>query len=300
MRNFANKIWNASRFVMMNLSEDITAATGGECKLPDKLELEDKWILSKLNSFAREVCENLDNFDFGVAASKIYDFIWDTYCDWYIELAKPKLQNNLNTQKVLLYVLTEILTLLHPFMPFITEEIFQALPTGESVLMIRPYTKYNDELNFPKEEAEFESIITAIRAVRSRRAEMNVPPSKKSSLIIATDKPDVFEGGRAYISRLAYASELTVTRDAPADLEGLVTVVTTDARLFMPLSELVDLEKERERIDKEFAKTKADILAVEQKLANEQFTSKAPDHVVQAERDKLEKMHALLENLSKM
>jgi len=325
MRNFANKIWNASRFVMMNLDVELfndagrseKGAEGDEyCKnitLPETLELEDKWILSKLNTLAGEVCENLDKYEIGVAAAKIYDFIWDTYCDWYIELTKPRLQsiaddnpktaqkdtkcNAESAQRVLLYVLTEVLTLLHPFMPFITEEIWQALPHSNSVLMIRPYTKFLNSLHFPKEEAEFESIMTAIRAVRSRRAEMNVPPSRKSSLIIATAKPDVFEAGRAYMGRLAYASDLKITQDAPADLSNLVTIVTNDARLFMPLAELVDLEEERERIDKEIAKATSEIEKIEQKLSNEQFTSRAPENVVQTERDKLAKLHALLDNL---
>jgi len=305
MRNFANKIWNASRFVMMNLNAELFEQSG-QIELPEKLELEDKWILSKLNTLAGEVCENLDKYELGVAASKIYDFIWDTYCDWYIELTKPRLQNTqqppthdtTNAQRILLYVLKDILTLLHPFMPFITEEIWQALPHSGSVLMICPYPKFEEALHYPKEEAEFESIMAAVRAVRSRRSEMNVPPSKKSSLVIVTEKPDVFETGRVYIGRLAYANELSITREAPGDLSNLVTVVTNDARLFMPLAELVDQEKERERIDKEIIKVAADIERVENKLSNEQFTSKAPDHVIQTERDKLEKQRALLENLN--
>ena len=304
MRNFANKIWNASRFVMMNLSVegDNTLPAG----LPAQLELEDKWILSKLNSLAREVCENLDKYELGVAAAKIYDFIWDTYCDWYIELTKPRLQDagatGENAQRVLLFVLKEILTLLHPFMPFITEEIWQALPgCGEldsKVLMIRPFPKFDETLCFTKEEEEFESVMTAIRAVRSRRSEMNVPPSKKSTLTIVTDKPGLFEAGKDYICRLAYASDLIITSEVPGDVNNLVTVVTNDARLFMPLSELVDVEKERERIEREITKVKAEINKLEQKLSNKQFTAKAPENVVQAERDKLNKLIALLDNLN--
>jgi len=209
-------------------------------------------------------------------------------------------------------VLAEILSLLHPFMPFITEEIWQALPHDNvecrmqnvekkdgsgAALMARRYTRYSDELHFPKEEAEFETVMAAVRAVRARRAEMNVPPSKKPSLIIVTEKPEVFEAGRVYIGRLAYAGELTITRKPPDDLSGLVTVVTGDARLFIPLAELVDVEKERERIEKEIAKANAEIERVEQKLSNEQFTSKAPEHVINAEREKLEKFRALLDNL---
>ena len=312
MRNFANKIWNASRFVMMNL-------TIGRNELPDKLELEDKWILSKLNSLAGEMRENIDKYELGVASAKIYDFIWDSYCDWYIELTKPRLQGGgdgaVNAQKVLLYVLTEILTLLHPFMPFITEEIWQSLPHGEErrnsqfsilnsqfnappALMVRRYTEFSEALSFPKDEADFESVMAAVRAVRARRAEMNVPPSKKPSLIIATDKPEVFEAGRVYLGRLAYAGEVSVLRTPPEDQSGLVSVVTNDARLFMPLAQLVDVEKERERIEKEIAKVKDEIERIGQKLQNEAFTSKAPEHIVKAERDKLDKQRALFDNLN--
>jgi len=300
MRNFANKIWNASRFVMMNLTPGDKSLPSG---LPEDLELEDKWILSKLNSLAGEINDNLDKYELGIAAAKIYDFIWDTFCDWYIELTKPRLQGEgaEKTQRVLLYVLKDILTLLHPFMPFITEEIWQALPRSDeqepAVLMIRSFPKFDEKLSFPKEEAGFESVMAAIRAVRSRRSEMNVPPSKKSKLLIVTEKPELFEAGRAYISRLAYANELTITGRLPDESNNMVTVVTNDARLYMPLSELVDVVAERQRIDKEIAKTTADMERVELKLSNDQFTSKAQEHVVQAERDRLDKLRALLENL---
>jgi valyl-tRNA synthetase len=326
MRNFANKIWNASRFVMMNLTID-------KIELPDSLEMEDKWILSKFNTLAGEVCENIDKYELGVAASKIYDFIWDSYCDWYIELAKPRLQcggdDALCTQKVLLYVLAETLTLLHPFMPFITEEIWQALSAnrvGDSrnaecrmengefggdetrrscadggcgdVLMVRRYPRFLEALSFPREAADFESVMSAVRAVRARRADMGVPPSKRPNLTVVTDKRGVFESGRSYIGRLAYAGEVTITRDAPPDLSGLVSAATSDALLYMPLSQLVDIAKERERLDKEIAKANGDIERTEQKLSNENFCSKAPDQVVAAEREKLEKLRALLDNLS--
>jgi len=306
MRNFANKIWNASRFVLMNITLDNNELS----ELPAELELPDKWILSKLNSLISEICENLDRYELGVAAAKIYDFIWDTYCDWYIELTKPRLQSSDNgadagqsetAQKVLFYVLKELLTLLHPFMPFITEEIWQALPPGKKespVLMVRSYPKFENSLCFRKEEAEFESVMAAICAVRSRRSEMNVPPSKRSSLTIVTDKTGIFEAGRAYIGRLAYASGLVITKIAPDDLSNLVSVVTNDARIFMPLSELVDTGKELERIEKEITKTNEDIKRTELKLANEQFTSKAPENVVKTERDRLEKLRALLDNLN--
>ena len=301
MRNFANKIWNASRFVMMNLT--IT-----KNELPTTLELEDKWILSKFNTLAGEVCESIEKYELGIAATKIYDFIWDSYCDWYIELTKPRLQAGaeenaqnsetaINAQKVLLYVLTEILTLLHPFMPFITEEIYGALPHDSPVLVIRRYPSYKESMNYPFDEANFESIMAAVRAVRARRSEMNVPPSKKTSLIISADSPEVFEAGRAYLGRLAFANELIISSDAPTDMSGLVSVVTNDARLFMPFRELVDIDNERSRIEKEITKAESEIERTEQKLNNESFTSKAPENVVNVEREKLEKLKALRENL---
>ncbi|MDR0862252.1 MAG: valine--tRNA ligase [Oscillospiraceae bacterium] len=295
MRNFANKIWNASRFVMMNLTIEDNA-------LPETLELEDKWILSKLNATIREVTENIDRFELGIAATKIYDFIWDSFCDWYIELTKPRLNGEseaakIGAQRVLLYVLTETLKLLHPFMPFITEEIFQALPHSGEVIMTAAYPVFSAAHDFAREEAEFESIMAAIRAVRARRAEMNVPPSRRSNVIIATEKTDVFNMGRAYIMKLAYASELTVAQEPPIGADGYVTVVTGDARIYMPLAELVDLAAERARIEKELAKARQDLERIEQKLANEAFTAKAPANVVDAERARADKAKALIENL---
>ena len=296
MRNFANKIWNASRFVMMNLTIDKNA-------LPEKLELEDRWIVSKLNALVREVNENLGRFELGIAATKIYDFIWDSYCDWYIELTKPRLNGDddaakLGAQQVLLYVLVETLKLLHPFMPFITEEIWQALPHEGAALMIDKYPEYNEKLAFPEDEANFESIMAAVRAVRARRAEMNVPPSKKPHLVIVTNKQAVFEAGRVYLSKLAYAGELSITTVPPEGADGMVSVVTNDAKLYMPLSELVDLDKERERVTKELKKAQDDLERLQAKLNNPGFVSKAPEAVVNAERDRVEKLNALIGNLT--
>ena len=296
MRNFCNKIWNASRFVMMNLSID-------KNELPEKLELEDKWILSKLNDVTREVCENMDKFELGVAASKIYDFIWDSYCDWYIELTKPRLNGDdgdskLGAQKVLLYVLTEILKLLHPFMPFITEEIWQALPHDGEALMIADYPAYSDALSFPEEESSFEMVMEAIKAVRARRAEMNVPPSRKSHLIIVTDKREAFESGDAYICKLAYAAQTEVREQVPENTEGMVSVVTDNARMFMPMADLVDFAKERERIAKELANAQKQLAGQNAKLANENFVSRAPENVVNNEREKKAKLESLIENLT--
>ena len=295
MRNFCNKIWNASRFVMMNL-------TVGDCRLPEKLETEDKWILSKLNRVIKEVCDNMDSFELGIAAGKIYDFIWDSYCDWYIELTKPRLNGEdaaakESAQRVLLYVLTEILKLLHPFMPFITEEIWQALPHEGEALMIAEYPRFRQELCFPEDEVNFEMVMEAIKAVRARRAEMNVPPSRKSHLIIVTGKAKAFTEGEKFICKLAYASGIHVTDKLPESTEGMVSVITDNARMFMPMAELVDLEKERARMEKELANAKKQLDGQNAKLANENFVSRAPEHVVNLEREKKAKLEALIENL---
>lgn len=296
MRNFANKIWNASRFVMMNLTID-------KCELPEKLELEDKWILSKLNSVSKEVSDNMDSFELGIAAQKVNDFIWDSYCDWYIELTKPRLngdneESKLSAQKVLLYALTEILKLLHPFMPFITEEIWQALPHDGDMLMLQRYPEYDEKLSFPEDEQNFEILMDAIKAVRSRRAEMNVPPSRKAQLIIVTDKKEVFKNGRAFLIKLAYASEITIAADAPSNVDGMVSVVTDKAKILMPMVELVDLAKERERLEKEIAKAQKEYDGQMAKLGNEKFLAKAPSSVVEIEKERAAKAKALMDNLT--
>ena len=301
MRNFANKIWNASRFLMMNLTID-------RCELPGRLELEDKWILSRLNSVIPEVTENMERYELGVAAQKVYDFIWDSYCDWYIELTKTRLQgededSKLWAQQVLCYVLTETLKLLHPFMPFITEEIWQALPHSGDYLMLQQWPQHRAELDFPEEEKAMELIMDAIRGVRARRAEMNVPPSKKAQLTVSTLERAVFEQGIPFLKRLAYASDVTVegVADAGSDdamtAQGMVTVTTHAARLFMPLAELVDLKKEKARIEKELKKNRAELDKLEAKLGNPGFVNKAPAHVVEAEQDRAEKLRALLAKL---
>ena len=301
MRNFANKIWNASRFLMMNLTID-------RCELPGRLELEDKWILSKLNSVIPEVTENMERYELGVAAQKVYDFIWDSYCDWYIELTKTRLQgededSKLRAQQVLCYVLTETLKLLHPFMPFITEEIWQALPHSGDYLMLQQWPQHRAELDFPEEEKAMELIMDAIRGVRARRAEMNVPPSKKAQLTVSTLERAVFEQGIPFLKRLAYASDVTVegVADAGSDdamtAQGMVTVTTHAAPNLMPLAELVDLKKEKARIEKELKKNRAELDKLEAKLGNPGFVNKAPAHVVEAEQDRAEKLRALLAKL---
>ena len=300
MRNFANKIWNASRFVMMNLTID-------KVELPEKLELEDKWILSKLNTLIREVTDNMDAFELGVASAKVYDFIWDDYCDWYIELTKARLngedeQAKRNAQNVLCHVLIETLKLLHPFMPFITEEIWQALPHGErdegaKFLMLTKWPEASDAFSFPAEEAAMGNVIEAITAIRARRSEMNVAPSKKVRYTVATAHEDAFRAGIPFFRRLASASDVAITpADAPT-ADGTVEVVTHACRVLMPLAELVDFEKELARIAKEKANAEKQLAGIEGKLANENFVSKAPEAVVNAEREKAAKLKALLEKL---
>ena len=295
MRNFANKIWNASRFLMMNLTIDA-------CQLPGKLELEDKWILSKLNTAIREITENMDRYELGVAAQKIYDFIWDDYCDWYIELTKTRLQgededSKVRAQQVLCHVLTQMLKLLHPFMPFITEEIWQALPHEGDFLMLSDWPVADAALDFPEEEKAMELIMDAIRGVRTRRSEMNVPPSKKAHLTVATGERDIFVLGVPFLKKLAYASEVTFAQPGTAPEAGSVTVVTHAAQISMPLAELVDLEKEKARMEKELKKNSAELQKLETKLQNPGFVNKAPEHVVKAEQERAVQLRALVAKL---
>ncbi len=296
MRNFANKIWNASRFLMMNL-------TIGACELPETLELEDKWILSKLNSIIPQITENMDKYELGVAAQKVYDFIWDDYCDWYIEMTKARLQGEdegakESAQKVLCYVLTEILKLLHPFMPFLTEEIWQALPHEGDYLMLQKWPEHHVSLDFHEEEQAVEMMMDAIRAVRTRRSEMNVPPSKKAHLTVATLEGRTFELGVPVLKRLAYASGVTVVPPTEApDGAGMVSVITHAATVFMPMSELVDMEKEKARMEKELGKNKAELEKLRTKLGNPGFVNKAPANVVEAEQERAGKLEAVIAKL---
>ncbi len=296
MRNFANKIWNASRFLMMNLTID-------KCELPEKLELEDKWILSKLNRAVAEITENMDRYELGVAAQKIYDFIWDDYCDWYIELTKTRLQgededSKVRAQQVLCWVLTEMLKLLHPFMPFITEEIWQALPHEGDFLMLQDWPAASNAMDFPAEEKAMELIMDAIRAVRARRNEMNVPPSKKARLTVATGEGEVFTLGVPFLKKLAYASEVEVVPAGQApDAAGMVAVVTHAAQLFIPLGELVDLAKEKARMEKELKKQSAELEKLNAKLNNPGFVNKAPAQVVEAEKERAAQLTELVAKL---
>ncbi|MBS5658137.1 MAG: valine--tRNA ligase [Oscillibacter sp.] len=302
MRNFANKVWNASRFVMMNLTID-------QYRLPaaEELAAEDKWVLSKLNTLVRDVTENLDVYEIGVASAKVYDFLWDTYCDWYIELTKTRLNGedtggSLAAQNVLCYVLVELLKLLHPFMPFITEEIFQALPRQAGgaetrFLMTSRWPEYQQSLCFPAEEAAIEAVMDTIKAIRARRSEMNVPPSRKAEVLLVTASPEIYTQGLHFIQRLAYASEISFAEAAPTDISGQVTVVTHNATVYMPLSELVDIQAELERIAKEREKAENGLRLVEQKLSNEKFVSRAPEAVVNAEKEKAAKYRELIVKL---
>ena len=299
MRNFANKIWNASRFVMMNLTID-------HVELPEQLELEDKWVLSKLNTLVKEVTDNMDAFEIGVASAKVYDFIWDTYCDWFIELCKARLtgedeRSKVNAQNVLCYVLIETLKLLHPFMPFITEEIYQALPhTAEDkgeFIMLQKWPEYRDELSFPQEEEAMGLIIDAITAIRARRNEMNVAPSKKVHYTIATAHADTFARGIPFFKRLASASDVTVADAGIPTPDGSIEVVTHAARVLMPLAELVDFEKELARIAKEKANAEKQLVGIENKLSNQGFIAKAPEAVVNGAREDAAKLRALIEKL---
>lgn len=286
-RNFANKLWNAARFVLMYLGEGYQYPG-----LPEKLALEDKWIISKVNTLAKDVTANLEKFELGVAIQKLYDFIWDVFCDWYIEISKIRLQSgeDADTAKaVLVYVLTDILKLLHPFMPFITEEIYQAIPHDTESVMISKWPEYDENLNFASEEQQVEKIMQAVRAIRNRRAEMNIPPSRKAAVFVETDDADTFRYGTEFIKRLAYASEVTVS-GAFEDLGNIVTVITDSAKIFIPMGELVDFEAERKRLQKELAAAQDKLDFINKKLSNPGFVNKAPEKVVNQNREDAEKL----------
>ena len=287
--NFTNKIWNSARFVLMNLKIDT-------CRLPDKLETEDKWIVSKFNTLVKEVTENLDRYELGVAAAKVYEFIWDYFCDWYIEFVKPRLfESNENeatkesAQYVLCWVLSNTLKLLHPFMPFITEEIWQTLPHEGESIMVADWPVFDEKLSFSDEEAQIERIMQAIKAIRNRRAEMNVPPSQKAKIIVETQHVKAFLDSAHFFTRLASASGLTVVETLEEEPENAVMLIIDGARMYIPLHELVDAEKERERLLTEKEKLTKEIARVEEKLQNEKFMSKAPQNVVDAEKQKAQK-----------
>ncbi len=287
-RNFANKIWNASRFVLMNLGENASGI------LPENLELEDKWIVGRLNTVAREVTENLERFELGIAVQKLYDFIWDEFCDWYIELVKPRLGSDKNPQNVLVYVLSNILKLLHPFMPFITEEIFSYLPLSKGSIMVEKWCEYEERQLYPAETAQLELIMGAIKAIRNIRAEMNVPPSKKATLVIITEEKETFSKGEMFFKKLAGANDVIVTDDKSLIPENAVSLVSEGAQIYIPQNELVDKEKEIARLKAEEKRLINEIKRVESKLSNEGFIKKAPPEVVAQEREKGEKYRDML------
>ena len=298
-----NSLWNASRFVHMNIDDyDV------KNELPATLETEDKWILHTLNNVAKEVNENLERFELGIALSKIYDFIWNSYCDWYIELCKARLQSEgetaQNARQVLIYVLDKILKLLHPFMPFITEEIWQTIPhdTDGKTVMLEKYPEYDPSLDFKAEAEEMMKVMEAITAIRTQRNEMNVPPSKKAKLFIATAIPETFSNGEQFFKKLASASEVEISDSF--DIDGAVTVVTSDAKIYIPMEELVDKEAELKRLNKELKQVEKMLAQDEGKLNNPGFMSKAPEKVIEKikgqaekEREKIALIHAAMDAL---
>ena len=301
-RNFANKIWNAARFVLMNLSENEAAP-----HIPSELKTEDKWILHKYNELVRDVTDNLDKFELGLAVQKLYDFIWDIFCDWYIEIAKIRLnsgdeQIKQNAKDMLIYVFSNTMKLLHPFMPFITEEIWLTLPHDGESIMISQFPEYDESLCYSEESAQFERIMDAVRAIRTRRSEMNVAPSKKAAIFIATENEQTFNDSSAIIAKLAYGSQVSVA--GSFEVENSVSVVTNDAKIYIPLGELVDFEAERKRLTKEKETVEKKLAQISAKLSNEGFLAKAPQEVIEKQRAEQailnEKLSNIMQSLEKL
>jgi len=298
-RNFANKLWNASRYVLLNLDENDTNL------YLDNLTLADKWILTRYNNIVKEITDNLEKFELGVAASKLYDFVWSEFCDWYIELSKPVLYSDNEeakkvTKSVLRYVLDNTLRLLHPFMPFITEEIWQNLPHEGESIMVAEWPKYREDLDFEEDAKKAEIIMEAIRAIRNIRAEANVSPSKKAKVIIAVEKEEnekIFESGKNYIMKLAGASEVAIERNRGNIPQKAMSAAISAGLVVVPLEELIDLEEEIKRLEEERERVLKEIERAQGLLNNENFVKKAPEKVVNAEREKLEKYTAMLKNI---
>ena len=296
-RNFANKLWNASRYILMNLPEDF-----GTPVLPENLPIEDKWVLSLYNDTVKSVTSNLEAFELGVAVQNLTDFIWDVYCDWYIELTKPRIaeggESALAAQNVLVYIMQGILKLLHPFMPFITEEIWQSMPGTESEsIMVAEWPEYDEKLHFGEAAEEFSRVVNAIKAIRVQRNELNVPPSKKVTMTVETQYTALFSDCRRFFEKLAGAGEFTVTEKAEVS-EGMMTVVTDSARVFIPMGELVDKDKELARLDKEKKAAEKDIEFLSKKLNNPGFLAKAPAQQIENERTKLAKAEEKLAKIN--
>lgn len=291
-RNFANKLWNAARFIHMNIDDHDVSPL-----LPDELTMEDKWILSAFNQTAKNVTENLEKFEIGIAVQNIYDFIWDCFCDWYIELAKVRLQNNdqsaQNVRQVLVWVMNETLKLLHPFMPFITEEIWQSMPHEGETIMLQKFPEYTPEHDFTEASREMTIIMEAIKAIRNRRSEMNVPPSRKAKIFIAAKEQEIFRNGAVFFTKLASASEVNIAESY--EIDGAVTAVTADAKIYLPMDELVDKEAELARLQKELKTAENDLMINEKKLNNPGFMAKAPEKVVNEVRNNAKKFSEKIE-----
>ena len=291
-RNFANKVWNASRFIMMNMEK----AEVKEVALTD-LTMADKWILSKVNTLAKDVTENLDKYELGIALQKVYDFIWEEFCDWYIEMVKPRLWKDEDTTQAaaiwtLKTVLINSLKLLHPYMPFITEEIFCNLQDDEESIMVSAWPEFRDEWNFEKEEFAVETIKEAVRSIRNVRTSMNVPPSKKAKVYVVSEQQellDIFEHSKVFFATLGYASEVFLQKDKAGIADDAVSAVIPHAAIYMPFAELVDVSKEIERLTKEKERLTKELARVTGMLSNERFISKAPEAKINEEKAKLEK-----------
>ena len=299
-RNFANKIWNASRFIMMNMDGKEVADAS------DSLEPVDRWIISKLNSLVKEVTDNMENFELGIAVQKIYDFIWDEFCDWYIEMVKPRLYDSDDTvsQNAALWtlrnVLIDALKLLHPYMPFITEEIFCTLQSEEESIMISRWPEYTSQRNFSADEKDIEIIKEAVRGIRNVRTEMNVAPSKKAHVFVVSDQADIrrtFEEGKLFFASLAYASSVTIQSDKNGIADDAVSVVIANANIYIPFAELVDLTQEIERLEKESKRLDGELARVNGMLNNEKFMSKAPAAKIEEEKGKLAKYVQMKEQI---
>ena len=301
-RNFANKVWNASRFIMMNMDgKEVTAPAA------DALQPVDKWILSKLNTLIRDVTDNMENFELGIAVQKVYDFIWDEFCDWYIEMVKPRLYNSDDavSQNAALWtlktVLIDALKLLHPYMPFITEEIFCTLQSEEESIMISSWPEYTDARAFASEEKDIEIIKEAVRGIRNLRTGMNVAPSRKASVFVVSEKEeilDTFTAGKLFFASLAYASDVTMQKDKTGIPEDAVSVVIPGATLYIPFAELVDIAQEIERLKKEQKRLEGELARVTGMLNNERFLSKAPEAKIAEEREKLAKYTQMMEQVT--
>ena len=299
-RNFANKVWNASRFIMMNMEK----APVHDVSLSD-LTMADKWILSKVNTLAKDVTENLDKFELGIALQKVYDFIWEEFCDWYIEMVKPRLWNDEDSTKAaalwtLKTVLINSLKLLHPYMPFITEEIFCNLQDEEASIMVSAWPEYKAEWNFEQDEYAVETIKEAVRAIRNVRTSMNVAPSKKAKVYVVSENEkllQIFEHSKVFFATLGYASEVFLQKDKQGIADDAVSVVIPEASIYMPFAELVDIAKEVERLQKEEERLTKELARVNGMLSNEKFVSKAPEAKINEEKAKLEKYTQMMEQV---